>query len=616
MATLAEIRKKYPEYDAMPDKELADKMHAKFYADMPIAEFYGKVGYTGEKPESLGAQLTHGPKNIAAGLGKFGHKLINIPSMLAGALGDEESKKLLSWRPNYDYSKAVGLPSQLGLSDRLLQASPEILGSLAVPGANLGKAGQLISKIPAAGKYLNAAASEAIPQALYAGALGEEGHRGEAAATAGATTAPFAAASQFAKSPLPAKQKLLANILGGAGGVGAYYGANYLGAPEWASATAGALAGLIGNKAAGTKGMMMQELAGGKNAKLAQDRLAASQRIGLDFITPEEAFNSPFLARKQGQLGRTEEGSELLYDKFHQRNVSEQNAIDKVLNDIHDPDIMGPQAEALYKKSYESNLPPELIANLSQNEVVKHAINDVLKRPAYREKLKDVPVESFAFWDHVKRALGDMAEDAPRSEAKIINDARKSLVGEMDAISPDYKQARALEERKFAREGLEKVFDKTNIHSGHAFFKALNSKEDFEKLMHNLRDIPEIGQDMGMVRQSLKDMRELFKDFRAESKTNKVRGLEQTGMKQDRNAVNKAISMFENMFSGGKFDKEAIEFITSPNWAEQLKEINKITDKQKKMAKTIEVFGKIAAQGAAKQAPFMVTASGKEIYDQ
>lgn len=45
MASLAEFRAKYPQYDDMTDEQLADAFHKKFYADMPREEFNAKIGY-------------------------------------------------------------------------------------------------------------------------------------------------------------------------------------------------------------------------------------------------------------------------------------------------------------------------------------------------------------------------------------------------------------------------------------------------------------------------------------------------------------------------------------------------------------------------------------------
>lgn len=46
MATLAEIRSQYPQYQDMSDQQLADGLYNKFYSDMPRDEFDAKVGVT------------------------------------------------------------------------------------------------------------------------------------------------------------------------------------------------------------------------------------------------------------------------------------------------------------------------------------------------------------------------------------------------------------------------------------------------------------------------------------------------------------------------------------------------------------------------------------------
>lgn len=42
--SINEVRAKYPDYNDMSDQQLADKLHAKYYSDMPKSDFYSKVG--------------------------------------------------------------------------------------------------------------------------------------------------------------------------------------------------------------------------------------------------------------------------------------------------------------------------------------------------------------------------------------------------------------------------------------------------------------------------------------------------------------------------------------------------------------------------------------------
>jgi hypothetical protein len=61
MATLAEFRAQYPQYDAVPDVTLADSLHEKFYAKMPKMDFYKTIG--------LGAATAiPGAENVVTGV--------------------------------------------------------------------------------------------------------------------------------------------------------------------------------------------------------------------------------------------------------------------------------------------------------------------------------------------------------------------------------------------------------------------------------------------------------------------------------------------------------------------------------------------------------------------
>jgi hypothetical protein len=44
MTTISDIRSQYPQYQDLTDKQLADALHQKFYADMPADQFYAKIG--------------------------------------------------------------------------------------------------------------------------------------------------------------------------------------------------------------------------------------------------------------------------------------------------------------------------------------------------------------------------------------------------------------------------------------------------------------------------------------------------------------------------------------------------------------------------------------------
>lgn len=108
MATIAEIRAKYPQYADMPDAALADALHKKFYADMPQNEFNAKIGLTPSAPTAPQAPSQTGVpewgrKNptlygiagaarevlgpVVEGLGMAGGGIVGAPLGPAGAVG-------------------------------------------------------------------------------------------------------------------------------------------------------------------------------------------------------------------------------------------------------------------------------------------------------------------------------------------------------------------------------------------------------------------------------------------------------------------------------------------------------------------------------------------------
>lgn len=57
MMTIEGVRAKFPQYADLSDADLADKLHQKFYADMPKADFFGKIGLA--VPDPLGVTPPH-----------------------------------------------------------------------------------------------------------------------------------------------------------------------------------------------------------------------------------------------------------------------------------------------------------------------------------------------------------------------------------------------------------------------------------------------------------------------------------------------------------------------------------------------------------------------------
>jgi hypothetical protein len=78
---IQEIRAKYPQYDDMSDEQLANGLHKKFYSDMPVDDFYSRIGFAGAKPAKPTARVADEDE------GDFMRGISNIPGQIQNVYG-------------------------------------------------------------------------------------------------------------------------------------------------------------------------------------------------------------------------------------------------------------------------------------------------------------------------------------------------------------------------------------------------------------------------------------------------------------------------------------------------------------------------------------------------
>jgi hypothetical protein len=95
MPTMQEVRTKFPQYNDMPDRELADALHSKFYADIPKPEYYKSIGFqdttgapatlaTPQKPGFLG-EVWNAARNRVGQLQQITDKGTSNNPLMTGA---------------------------------------------------------------------------------------------------------------------------------------------------------------------------------------------------------------------------------------------------------------------------------------------------------------------------------------------------------------------------------------------------------------------------------------------------------------------------------------------------------------------------------------------------
>lgn len=162
MATLAEIRAKYPQYSDLDDQTLLDGMYRKFYSDMPRDEFNKKVG--APAPPTVADNVADFGEQAIRGVNRGVNSLLSLPGEIIGG--------------------AVNLVSP-GSGDRFKWNNPvsEVMASeYAKPKTTLGRYGDAIgqavgaSVLPEAALLAkaNQARAVAAPAATTIGRMGQE----------------------------------------------------------------------------------------------------------------------------------------------------------------------------------------------------------------------------------------------------------------------------------------------------------------------------------------------------------------------------------------------------------------------------------------------------------
>ena len=166
MASLAEVRSQYPQYNDMPDMALTDALHQKFYADIPKDQFYKQIGLTATPmvaPQQMASQI---PSQVSTSQARPEPTMqdrvmgtIETPAIVVGGLGKMVASpvaRFLGGYPLNETSAQRGLEAQKTAEAQFYQPRTEtgpaivntmakVLGSL--PPTPLTSAGTALSTL-------------------------------------------------------------------------------------------------------------------------------------------------------------------------------------------------------------------------------------------------------------------------------------------------------------------------------------------------------------------------------------------------------------------------------------------------------------------------------------
>ena len=199
--------------------------------------------------------------------------------------------------------------------------------------------------------------------------------------------------------------------------------------------------------------------------KQTEEVLSAAQRTGVK-VTPAEATGSPILAtmEKGARVSKAKQ-AEIASTLEARSQILNQKTKQLVTDMVPEGDeVAAALSNKLYKEVDATALPPPIMDRLKQNPIIKKALSIIKKDPAYRVDLQkpgtvgELRAANDAIADLIKGA-------APKAKTNLI-DARVKLTKELDAIAPQYAQARAIQQRIILKDKTIKQLDKITKLSG------------------------------------------------------------------------------------------------------------------------------------------------------
>ena len=131
---ISEIRQQYPQYDELSDKELANALHNKFYPEMPISDFYERVGLA---KEGLGAALSKGAESLLSQARTGVSSLLSAPEE-AGREGIERGRDINSrYAEQVSLDKVIDTYKKSGVLPAAKEALSQIPAAIAEQAPNI-----------------------------------------------------------------------------------------------------------------------------------------------------------------------------------------------------------------------------------------------------------------------------------------------------------------------------------------------------------------------------------------------------------------------------------------------------------------------------------------------
>lgn len=472
---LSDIRAKYPQYEDIPDQQLADSLYQKHYSDMPKEEFYSKVGIQSSAPE-----VQKSEEGINYNLGRYGGPDDVLPKAVKGILGgvtnagaglvQRATENTGDAIPNL-YRKALSairpdLKDELNTinANDVVKSAGNVAEQKAEPNSAAYNIGNFVGENApylALGPTKFAGGIKGALQAILSGA-GSGAVTGYMQPTQGNTTE-------------ETNQKAAANtetgaLLGGAlGGV-------LKGVGEVAPAIGRGVKSVydVATMTPEQKAIEYVKNVLGKenpNFQAAEGRMQNANDVGIPLTLPE-ALDSAKLMGTQKYLSKADTPGATIMRDFNRNRFEEEipTQVQSYIEGISpnaSPDIAGErgmsaankaikaakdarnaEASPYYIEAFKNEVPEDAFTKLMQNPVISSALKSVKGKAVYQKELAGLPDNNLLTLQRVKEVLDDRSSSlrnaGQNNQARLYGESKDELLNVLDSISPDYAKARSI----------------------------------------------------------------------------------------------------------------------------------------------------------------------------
>ena len=356
--------------------------------------------------------------------------------------------------------------------------------------------------------------------------------------------------------------------------IGSQFGHPYMGA---AAGIGFPVRGALGMESANK---ISEDMLSGLHEKDVSKAVNASRRLGTN-ITPGEASGNYVRGAQEGALKRTAGGGQLGYRLEESEKYKQNNSINKMLDTIYKPTKENENhINKLYKKAYQHDVDPTVVAAMMQNPIMRNAIEKVQLDPAFA----DIAHNNYEFLAQVNRtmrkesnSLASSSVGSERVSAHHMELNRKPFDNFLKKNNPDYEKATEAAHGKLTRQEIERKGNKEleDLTAKSFYSKFLTNRKPYQEILRQTKNFPE-------AQKMIRDMRSGWKNLSSIKTVGQSEAQSKSSIDQMRNLGNYFITMIKNI-AGAKGDIARLKFIYSPDWEKGFKQRAMIQDKNKRI---------------------------------